>query len=482
MSGNYFQLDDPVVMLMWPDDFVKRMQGWLVDEAEAFFAALSKRDYGIRINPLRGASEDLRTKLPWTTERVPWCPAGRWLDPAQAGAGPSIADLSLGAHPYHTAGVYYVQDPGAMAAAVLLDPQPGEWVLDLAAAPGSKATHMAARMKGEGVLVANEVSRRRTSVLAMNLERMGVTNALVTNAYPDKLAEAWPGLFDAMLVDAPCSGEGMFSRDRHALSDWSLKNVQAYAAKQRHILNQSAPLVRPGGRILYSTCTFSPEENEGVIAAFLGDNPEFELLDLPAVPGLNRGLPEWIGAPDELRRTGRFWPHTGPGHGHFYALLRRTGEPPQDLPARWTDQEIPGRVLELYRRTLGDMLAVDPPEEGLMLSKDDHLYITPMEPALWSRMPVLRPGWWVASLRHDKVLPDHALAMALAPDSVTASVSLAVDDQRLQRYLDGSLWPDRGAPGYVLVTVDGFPLGWAKRGGGKLRSRYPVHLRRLRAL
>ncbi|MCJ7548774.1 MAG: rRNA methyltransferase, partial [Anaerolineae bacterium] len=146
---------------MWPDDFVKRMQGWLVDEAEAFLVALSKRDYGIRLNPLRGAYEDLKTKLPWDTEWVPWCPAGRWLDPAQAGAGPSIAELSLGAHPYHTAGVYYVQDPSAMAAAVLLDPQPGEWVLDLAAAPGSKATHIAARMKGEGVLVANEVSRRR---------------------------------------------------------------------------------------------------------------------------------------------------------------------------------------------------------------------------------------------------------------------------------------------------------------------------------
>jgi len=162
---------------------------------------------------------------------------------------------------------------------------------------------MAARMKGEGVLVANEISRRRTSVLAMNLERMGVTNALVTNVYPDKLAEAWPGLFDAMLVDAPCSGEGTFSRDRHALRDWSLKTVQAYAAKQRHILNQSAPLVRPGGRILYGTCTFSPEENEGVIAAFLGDHSEFELLDLPAVPGLSRGRPEWIGAPDDARRT-----------------------------------------------------------------------------------------------------------------------------------------------------------------------------------
>ncbi len=455
----------------WPQDFVARMEAWLGDEAQAFLAALAKRDQGLRLNPLRGPLEALRAQLPWEVEPVPWCPEGLWLQ----------EDAAIGTHPYHTAGVYYGQDPSAMAAAVLLDPQPGEWVLDLAAAPGGKATHIGARMSGQGVLVANEISRSRATVLAMNLERMGVTNALVTNAGADQLAQAWRGLFDAMLIDAPCSGEGMFSRDRRALKEWSLAAVAEYAWRQQNILEQGAPLVRPGGRILYGTCTYAPEENEGVIAKFLDTHPDFALLDLPDLPHLERGHPEWIGAPPDLVRTGRFWPHKSPGHGHFYALLRRTGDPPDDLPEQWAGRDIPGRVLRLYEKTLGEALTFEPPEAGLVLTGDDHCYITPMAPPLWSRVPVLRPGWWVATQRHGKIYPDHALAMALRIEDVACHIRLAPDDPHVSRYLDGSAWLSPGEPGFVLTTVDGFPLGWSKREGDRLRSRYPVNLRRQRA-
>ncbi len=296
-----------------------------------------------------------------------------------------------------------------------------------------------------------------------------------------------------MLVDAPCSGEGTFSRDPRSLQEWSVATVQAYAGRQKRILAQAADLVRAGGRILYGTCTFSPEENEGVIAAFLEERPDFELIDLPRLPGMGPGHPEWLErqstverqgtgeAAADLRRAGRYWPHTGPGHGHFYAMMRRRGEPPDDLPAQWTGQEIPGRVLRLYERTLGEVLRGDPPEAGLVLAKDDQCYITPMEPALLGQVPILRQGWWVASLRHNKVQPDHALAMALGPEDVRASLRLSPDDPRVDRFLDGGFWADAGRPGYVLVTVDGFPLGWAKRDGNRLRSRFPVHLRRARA-
>jgi len=364
-----------------------------------------------------------------------------------------------------------------MAAAVLLDPRPGEWVLDLAAAPGGKTTHIAARMRGEGVLVANELVRRRASVLAMNIERMGVTNALILNETPERLAERWAGLFDAVLVDAPCSGEGTFSRDSQAIRDWSLDTVLGNSRRQKTILDQTAPLVRRGGRLLYGTCTFAPEENEAVIASFLVGHPDFEIVTLPQVPGLQPGRPEWVGAPDDLRRAGRFWPHTGPGHGHFYALLRRAGEPGNDLPERWTGNTVPGRVWNLYLKSVGEALAGAPPEQGLMLTKADDLYVTPMDPKLWEGLHVLRPGWWVASLRHNKVWPDHALALALRPEEARAVVDLTPDDPRLTTYLRGGFWPDEGAGEYVLITVEGFPLGWAKRGEGRLRSRYPVHLR-----
>ncbi len=452
----------------WPVEFIQRMTAWLGAEAEDFFAALAQRDIGLRLNTLRGPAEALLPRLPWPGEPLPWCPAGRRL--------PETAEA--GAHPYHLAGVYYLQDPSAMAAGVLLDPQPGEWVLDLAAAPGGKATHLAARMENQGVLVANEISRGRASVLAMNLERLGVTNALVANEPPDRLAERWPGLFDAVLVDAPCSGEGTFSRDSQAVQDWSLAVVAGNARRQQAILAQAAPLVRPGGRLLYGTCTFAPEENEGVIAAFLEAQPDFELAPLPSLPGLHPGRPEWLALPASLAGTGRFWPHLSPGHGHFYALLRRHGEAPPDLPHRWEGEATPGRVQHLYREALSAALAVDPPEVGLVLNRHDQLYVTPLEPALWEGLHVLRPGWWVASLRHGKINLDQALAMALKPEDARASVSLAVDDPRVRQFLMGGFWPDKGPQGWVLVTVDGFPLGWGKRGGGRLRSRYPVHLRR----
>jgi 16S rRNA C967 or C1407 C5-methylase (RsmB/RsmF family)/NOL1/NOP2/fmu family ribosome biogenesis protein len=465
----------------WPADFVARMSDWLGSDSEALFAAMAKRDIGIRLNPRRGVALNLAAMLPWATEPVPWCRDGLWLR-AESIPGGALGLGSVGAHPYHTAGVYYLQDPSAMAAAVLLNPQPGEWVLDLAAAPGSKATHLAALMANEGVLVANEVSRRRATVLAMNLERMGVTHALVTNAYPDRLADAWAGLFDAMLVDAPCSGEATFGDDAQALRSWSLATIREYAARQGRILDQAASLVRRGGRILYGTCTFSPEENEGVIARFLDEHPEFSLVELPDLPGMGPGRPELIKASPELRKAGRFWPHTGPGHGHFYALLRRQGDPPDDLPARWEGQEMPGRILHLYERALSTVLTRDPPRAGLFLTKDDQCYITPMEPELAMRVPLLRPGWWVASVRHGKVQPDHALAMALTPEEVRAHIRLSPDDPRIIHFLDGGSWMDSGASEQLLVTVDGFPLGWAKRDAQRLRSRYPVHLRRTRAL
>lgn len=456
------------VIETWPLDFVRRMQEWLGDEAEEFFAALARRDFGLRLNSTRGPLEVLKAHIPWKTAPIPWCPVGLWLQ----------EEAKVGLHPYHRTGLYYSQDPSAMAAAVLLDPQPGEWVLDLAASPGGKATHIAARMDGKGVLIANEVDRRRASVLAMNIERMGVKNAMVTNETPERLAEHWGAIFDAVLVDAPCSGEGIFARDPRSVRDWSFQTIQANASRQKHIMDDSAALVRPGGRLLYGTCTFAPEENEGIIADFLTQHPDFELLDLPQIPGLYRGRPEWIGASDDLARTGRFWPHKGPGHGHFYALLRRKGEPPTDLPQRWEGSEIPGRVLSLYTEAMQDILKGDVPQAGLMLNKQEQIYITPLDPRMRSGMRILRPGWWVASLRHNKINLDHALAMTLRQEDVHVACGLSLDDVRFSKYMLGGFWPDSGPAGFVLVTIGEFSLGWAKRSGGRLRSRYPVHLRR----
>lgn len=455
----------------WPFDFVQRMTAWLGDEAPAFLQALAQRDIGLRLNTLRGDVETLAARLPWPVEPVPWCAEGRVVRAGEPGS-----------HPYHAAGVYYLQDPSTMAAAEILAPRPGEWVLDLAAAPGGKASHLAAKMQGQGVLVANDIARKRTSVLAMNLERMGVTNALITNETPERLAERWAGLFDAVLLDAPCSGEGMFARDPQAVRDWSVPVVQGNARRQLQILEQAARLVRPGGRLLYATCTFAPEEDEGVIASFLERFPDFDLQAVPPNPGFKAGRPEWAGVTERLRHAVRLFPHTGPGHGHFYALLvkRGTASPP---PSPWQGRDVPGRVLNLYRAALDTALRAPAPEAGLVFVEGaDQLYITPMAPELWEDLHVLRPGWWVGTLRHGEVNPEHALALGIAPDAARERLDLTLDDPRLGAFLAGASWPDDGPAGFVLVTVEGFALGWAKRSGGKLRSRYPVHLRTLTAV
>ncbi|MDF1513139.1 MAG: RsmF rRNA methyltransferase first C-terminal domain-containing protein [Anaerolineae bacterium] len=460
-------MDD--VAVKWPPIFTQRIATWLGEDASLFFDALGKHDVGLRLNSLRGPLASLHSVIPWETHPVPWCDAGLILD---------HDDGTASKHPYHTAGVYYMQDPSAMAAAVILDPKPDEWILDVAAAPGGKATHIAARMQNKGVLVANDTVRRRTSVLARNIERMGISNTMITNETPDRLASRWAGLFDAVLVDAPCSGESIFARDARSVHDWSLQAVSQYAHTQNTILDQVVPLVRPGGRILYGTCTFAPEENEGVIDAFLKRHQDFQIVALPEFYHLFPGQSQWIGADDSLRLAGRFWPHKGPGHGHFYALLQRRGPSPTDLPERWRNMQCPGRVLKLYEKYMADVLQISPFKKGLFLTPEDDLYIVPMNPKLWSDLRVLRPGLWVAALRHNKINPDHALAMTLTPEEVQNSVNLTVEDPHLRNYLDGSQWVEAGEGGFVLVTVDRFPLGWAKRIDGRLRSRYPVHLRR----
>ena len=272
---------------MLPDAFIRRMRGLLGPEADAFFASYDlPRAVGVRFH--KGPD---RTDLPFVLDPVPWAAHGYYYDPA---ARPGL-------HPWHDAGVYYLQEPSAMAPAALLDPQPGERVLDLCAAPGGKSTQLARAMEGRGILVCNEISPKRAKILSGNVERLGIANALVLNETPERLAERLPGWFDRVLVDAPCSGEGMFRKEEAALTDWSEDTVAMCAARQKSILEAAAKLLRPGGRLVYSTCTFAPEENEGAVEAFLKNHPDFrpEAVEAP------RFSPGLTGTPGMYR----LWPH-----------------------------------------------------------------------------------------------------------------------------------------------------------------------------
>ena len=293
---------------MIPEQFTLRMRRLLGEDYDAFAASFSRpRAVGLRLNPLKGTSlPDLSAFL---LTPVPWEPCGYYYDP----------ETRPGKSTYHEAGLYYLQEASAMAPAALLDPKPGERVLDLCAAPGGKSTQLAGKMQGRGLLVCNEINSKRAKILASNIERLGIANALVLNEHPQRLEARFEGYFDKILVDAPCSGEGMFRKEEAAVTDWSEETVLMCARRQAEILHSAAQMLRPGGRLVYSTCTFSPEENEGSVSEFLHTHPDFSIEAVDAL-WFSPGRPDWIEHPvPGLEKTFRLWPHRLLGEGHYCA-------------------------------------------------------------------------------------------------------------------------------------------------------------------
>ena len=484
-----------------PSAFLERMARLLRDEYPAFLASYDKLpSVGLRVNTLKIAPEVFRQIAPFELAPLPWCAAGFTI------AG---EDEEPGKHPYHAAGLYYLQDPSAMAVAELLDPQPGERVLDLASAPGGKATHIAAKMQGQGLLVANEIHPKRAWELAGNLERWGAINVAITNETPERLAERFEDFFDRVLVDAPCSGEGMLRKGEAARVEWAPGLVRGCALRQTTILEQAARLVRPGGRLVYSTCTFNPEENEGTVARFLDTHPEFELIEPARRPGFSPGRPDWLdaeavdaglapapgtGHPQgdasadfraDLTRAFRLWPHLAPGEGHFIAVLRKyDAEPTKAAPRPWRPARLPRPVEAAYRAFCAEHLASEPAGEQLALI-GSYLYTLAdglPDPSSTSGrgltgLRFLHPGWWLGTLMKDRFEPSHALALALLPEFAQRSVSLAPHDPALVAYLRGEGFRSAGEAGWVLLCVDGYPLGWGKRVAGIMKSHYPRGLR-----
>ena len=444
---------------MLPTPFLQRMQRMLGPEYPAFLRSYDRpRSVGLRFNPLKGA--DL-PRLSFGLTPVPWAPHGYFYDPA----------TRPGLHPYHEAGVYYLQEPSAMAPAVLLDAQPGELVLDLCAAPGGKSTQIAAALQGQGLLVCNEINPGRAKILARNIERMGITNALVLQETPQRIAAAFPHCFDRVLVDAPCSGEGMFRKEAAASADWSEATVAHCAARQQEILDAAAVLLKAGGRLVYSTCTFAPAENEGAIAAFLRRHPDFA-LEAPgeAARFFAPGNPDWAEGQDPtLAKTCRLWPHELPCEGHFAAVLRYCG----DAENAW--QPVRSVQAPAVWRAFADECLPDAPE-GVLISFGDTLYAAPPVLPQLEGLRVLRAGLELGQMRKGRFVPAHALA--LASRDAAACCRLEPDDPRLAQYLEGQQIP-ADARGWTLVFAGTYSIGWAKGSGGVLKNHFPKGLRHL---
>lgn len=441
---------------MLPAEFLTRMQHLLGSEYEAFLSAYDRPlQKGLRLG--RKAS-CVTVPLPFLGDPIPWAQGGYRFDP----------DQRPGKHPYHEAGVYYLQEPSAMAPAALLHPQPGDRVLDLCAAPGGKSTQLADFLQGEGLLVSNEINPKRAKVLSRNIERMGIANAMVLNMHPRDLEHPFAAFFDKIMVDAPCSGEGMFRKEDASITDWSQETVEMCAARQKEILTSAAKMLRPGGILCYSTCTFAPEENEGVMAWFLEHHPDFAPLEFSA-PWFSPARPDWVASACPAMAQGfRLWPHRLNGEGHFVMLLQKAGDAPVPVASTPADIEMPPELTAFLSE-----LDIHLPA-GTLTTFGHSLYLLPPDCPDLRGLKVLRPGLELGTLRKNRFEPAHALALFLSTAVQTAN--FPADSREILDYLHGQVLSGLQT-GWTLITADGAPLGWAKGSGGQLKNHFPKGLR-----
>lgn len=449
---------------MLPKAFTERMMAMLGEEWNEFLACYDKNTaHALRLNTLKSHSADILEKYPFTP--VPWAENGYYYN----------EDITPGKHPYHEAGVYYIQEPSAMAPADCLNVMPGDIVLDLCAAPGGKSTQIACKMQGSGLMISNEIHPARAKILSENIERMGIRNAIVTNSSSEMLAQHFPKFFDKIMVDAPCSGEGMFRKNPEACKEWSPEAVERCAARQQEILHNASLMLKPGGQMVYSTCTFSVAENEAAITSFLDSHPDFYLKQIPSVNGFSSG---------GLEGTIRLWPHRVQGEGHFLALLGRQTEPDtnschnrhRDKTIRGISQKDCKNCIEFLAENLRDSDAFL--KKRTIIQFGDNLYLVPdMTPDL-SGIKVLRPGLHIGTMRKNRFEPSHSLALSLTPDDVKHVCCLSSPSTAIYDYLNGQTFSYEGMKGWYLICVDHYSIGWGKLAGDIMKNHYPKGLRK----
>ena len=447
-----------------PVAFINNMREILGEEGLAeYLDSFEKPKFtGLRVNTSKISVEEFLRISPFKLRRVPWTKNGFYY----------TEEDSPTHHPYYYAGLYYIQEPSAMAPAAVLPVERGERVLDLCAAPGGKATELGAKLNHTGLLVANDASASRTKALLKNLEVFGIPNLLVTSEMGDRLDRYFHEYFDKILIDAPCSGEGMFRKQAHMIPAWEKQGPEVFANMQREILRQAAELLKPGGTMLYSTCTFSKLENEGSIDGFLAEHPEFTLEEIPRQEGFCSGMPELVGSRFPLERCVRLFPHKIDGEGHFLALLKKAGE---KIPCAPEPAGRPGRIPAELEAFLQDVSM--PMEPSRIVVKDTKVFLMPEGVGRCPGLRFLRSGLYLGELLKKRFEPSQAFAMALKKEEYASVIDLSAADDRVIRYLKGETLEiedgESSRPeGWQLVCVDGYPLGWGKLIRGTLRNKY----------
>ena len=439
-----------------PSKFIDEMKEMLGDEFDDFLASYDEDYYrGIRCNTLKISPSEFEKKVPFVSEKVDWVQNGYYTS----------EDEQPAKHPYYFAGLYYIQEPSAMMPASQLPVEPGDRVLDLCAAPGGKTTELGAKLKGEGVLVSNDISASRAKALVKNVELFGIKNAVVVSESPDKLAERLEGYFDKILVEAPCSGEGMFRKVHSIAKNWEQYGSQYYADIQRTVLPSAVKMLKPGGMMIYSTCTFSKLEDEDSISFILENNPDMELIE-----------------------SHKLFPHKIKGEGHFVALLHKKDtatalaveSSAKDGKEKGTINKYDTKVRSKYKKisdeafdffeSIGFKIDV-----SRLWVNEDRINMLPEDVPDLSRLRVLRTGLFLGEMKKGRFEPSQSLALALKAEEYPNVLDLKLDDDRVVRYLKcESIDVEDGEvnDGYCLVAVDGYPLGWGKVDKGRFKNKY----------
>lgn len=437
-----------------PDKFVERVATQLGDELDEFIKSYEHDNLrALRVNTLKGSVSDFIKMNPWDVNEgnaVFWCPNGFYF-----------TNDEIGKSPLHDAGVYYIQEASAMAPVEKLEVKPGDYVLDLCASPGGKSTQIASYLKNRGLLVCNEINPQRAKNLSENIERMGVANALVTSADPIDLSGHFIGYFNKVLVDAPCSGEGMFRKNPEAVKEWSEDNVIMCANRQSYILDEAAKMLCDGGRLVYSTCTFAPLEDELSIEAFLSRHPEFT-----------------------LESQEKLWPHKINGEGHFVAVLNKTGEADSDeigIPSKGYSSFIFEKDMKEFFEFAKETLSIDikkiyEPAGSGFIRFGDELYLVPEKFPNLKGLKVLRSGLHLGTLKKNRFEPSHSLALFLKKDEVKNCTDLEYEEAK--RFINGQTLNVSGNKGWHLICVNGYSLGFGKLSGDVMKNHYPKGLRK----
>ena len=432
------------MMNQLPEKFIARMKEQLPpSQWEAFFSVYGNPPVkGVRLNPLKGDTEALKGRLSFLQEQVPWEKNGYY-----------IALDKVGASPFHSAGLFYSQEPSAMSVAPKLEVKAGERVLDLCSAPGGKGTQLACEMDGKGIIVLNEPVFSRAKILSQNVERMGVKNAVVTCELPENLAKKFPAYFDKILVDAPCSGEGMFRKNaEEALSEWSEENITLCARRQKEILTSALKMLKKGGKLAYSTCTFAPQEDEEITAWVEKTYPKTRLI-----------------AQEKL------YPHEIKGEGHFVALFEKTEGEINDIQK--VKPWISRTAEKAYSAFEKDFF--HHPFAGNLHEANGVLYDIPLNTFDWNGLQVLRVGVRLGELKNGRFEPNHSLVMSAKAEDCKRVVRLAEGDGRVEKYLRGETIEAEIENGWCAVCVEAYPLGLGKAVNGVVKNHLPKGLRKI---